>query len=87
MLKYADDLLTIIVGMLDDSTCPHKREVVLHTLGQVVASTGLVVEPYNRFPNLLTMLLDLLCTEPEHSVRKEVGTCRGFSLYVGFYDS
>lgn len=72
MLKYANDLLEIIVAMLEDSTLTHKREVVVRTLGQVVASTGLVVEPYNKFPNLLKVLLDLLVHDPEQSVRKEV---------------
>lgn len=72
MLKYADDLLTIIEGMLEDSSSAHKQEVVVRTLGQVVASTGLVVEPYNRFPNLLMILLNMLVTEPEQIVRKEV---------------
>ena len=72
MLKYADDLLVIIEGMLEDSSSAHKQEVVVRTLGQVVASTGLVVEPYNRFPNLLMILLNMLFTEPEQSVRKEV---------------
>lgn len=72
MLQYAEKLLPLIVEMLDDSTSIHKREVVVRTLGQVVGSTGMVVEPYNRFPNLLTVLLNLMVTEPEHSVRKEV---------------
>ena len=72
MLKYAGDLLEIIVGMLEESTPAHKREIVVRTLGQVVASTGLVIEPYSKFPNLLKLLLDLLVTDPEQSVRKEV---------------
>lgn len=73
MIKYVDSLLTVIEGMLEDSSSSHKQEVVVRTLGQIVASTGMVVEPYNRFPNLLMILLNMLITEPEHCVRKEVG--------------
>lgn len=72
MLEYADDLLQVIEGMLEDSSTTQKHEVVVRTMGQVVASTGLVIEPYNRFPNLLMILLNMLVTEPEHNVRKEV---------------
>lgn len=82
MLKYAEDLLPIIVEMLEDSTSTHKREVVVRTLGQVVASTGLVIEPYMKFPNLLTVLLNLLVTEPEHCVRKEVSYYVTFCLLI-----
>ena len=83
MLKYADDLLVIIEGMLEASSSAHKQEVVVRTLGQVVASTGLVVEPYNRFPNLLMILLNMLFTEPEQSVRKEVKDTYLLCLHVG----
>jgi len=69
MLKYADELLKVI-----ESSSAHKQEVVIRTMGQVVASTGLVVEPYNKFPNLLMILLNMLVVEPEYSVRKEVGS-------------
>lgn len=72
MCKYADQLLPVIIHMLEDGSSTQKREVALRTLGQVVASTGMVVEPYHKFPNLLSTLLDLLFTEPELTVRKEV---------------
>ena len=72
MLQYADELLLVIEKMLEDSSSTHKQEVVIRTMGQVVASTGMVVEPYNRFPNLLMILLNMLVTEPEQNVRKEV---------------
>lgn len=84
MIAYAPDLLEIIVDMLEESTSAYKREVVVRTLGQLVASTGLVVEPYNKFPNMLNVLLDLLVTDPEQSVRKEVRSRNPNFLDGGF---
>ena len=35
-------------------------QVALWTLGQLVESTGYVIEPYNKYPNLLDVLLQFL---------------------------
>lgn len=46
-------------------------QVALWTLGQLVESTGSVVEPYSKYPNLLDVLLNFLKTEQSISIRRE----------------
>ncbi|XP_035824600.1 serine/threonine-protein kinase mTOR isoform X2 [Aplysia californica] len=70
--KWMDQLLPIIMDMLQDSSSLQKREVALWTLGQLVESTGSVVEPYSKYPTLLDVLLNFLKTEQSHSIRREV---------------
>lgn len=48
-------------------------QVALWTLGQLVASTGYVVEPYRKYTTLLEVLLNFLKTEQNQGTRREVG--------------
>lgn len=54
------------------------HQVALWTLGQQVASTGYVVEPYRKYPSLLEVLLNFLKTEQNQGIRREV--CMGASI-------
>lgn len=54
------------------------HQVALWTLGQQVASTGYVVEPYRKYPSLLEVLLNFLKTEQNQGIRREV--CTGASI-------
>ncbi|CAH1772250.1 unnamed protein product [Owenia fusiformis] len=71
MKKWMDDLMPIILDMLQDSSSMQKREVALWTLGQLVESTGYVVEPYKKYPTLLEVLLNFLKTEQAVGIRRE----------------
>ncbi|KAL3862460.1 hypothetical protein ACJMK2_008424 [Sinanodonta woodiana] len=72
MRKCMDELMPIILDMLQDSSALQKREVALWTLGRLVESTGYVVEPYQKYPRLLEVLLDFLKTEQSTGIRREV---------------
>ncbi|KAM6906817.1 serine/threonine-protein kinase mTOR-like [Lycodopsis pacificus] len=69
MRKWMDELFPIIMDVLQDSLA--KRQVALWTLGQQVASTGYVVEPYRKYPSLLDVLLNFLKTEQNQGIRRE----------------
>ena len=56
------------------------HQVALWTLGQQVASTGYVVEPYRKYPSLLEVLLNFLKTEQNQGIRREV--CTGASAFI-----
>ncbi|KFW89964.1 Serine/threonine-protein kinase mTOR, partial [Phalacrocorax carbo] len=71
MRKWVDELFIIIMDMLQDSSLLAKRQVALWTLGQLVASTGYVVEPYRKYPTLLEVLLNFLKTEQNQGTRRE----------------
>ena len=46
-------------------------QVALWTLGQMIESTGCVIEPYRKYPSLLDVLVNYLRTETSHSIRRE----------------
>ncbi|PFX15507.1 Serine/threonine-protein kinase mTOR, partial [Stylophora pistillata] len=71
MSKWLNELCPIILDMLQDASLNNKREIALWTLGQLVESTGYVVEPYRKYPNLLEVLLNFLKTEQAPGVRRE----------------
>eukprot|EP00794_Sanderia_malayensis_P007416 gene7416-8236_t len=71
MRKNVDELFTVIIDMLQDASSLVKREVALWTFGQLVESTGYVVEPYKKYPNLLEVLIMFLKTEQSPGIRKE----------------
>ncbi|XP_015759867.1 PREDICTED: serine/threonine-protein kinase mTOR-like [Acropora digitifera] len=71
MSKWLNELCPIILDMLQDASLIAKREIALWTLGQLVESTGYVVEPYRKYPNLLEVLLNFLKTEQAPGIRRE----------------
>eukprot|EP00808_Paulinella_micropora_P005200 g78029.t1 len=71
MKAYLPSLVPLILYTLQDRTFPIKRQVALHTLGQLLRSTGSVVEPCELYPELLPLILHLLNTEPQASMRIE----------------
>lgn len=58
--------------MTKDCVLLSLHQVALWTLGQQVASTGYVVEPYRKYPSLLEVLLNFLKTEQNQGIRREV---------------
>lgn len=65
------------------SSASAKREIALRTLGQLVESTGYVVEPYIKYPTLLEVLLNFLKTEQNPKIRRETLKVIG---YLGALD-
>lgn len=71
MTQYVNELLPILLDILNDASSSQKREVSLWTLAQLVESTGAVITPYHRYPNLLDTLLGFLRTEQRQSIRSQ----------------
>ncbi|GIX92206.1 hypothetical protein CEXT_19061, partial [Caerostris extrusa] len=83
MRKYLDQLMPIVLDMMQDSSSLPKEslqswiqpkqvhDVALWTLGQIIESTGYVIEPYKKYPNLLELLLNFLKTEQSSTIRRE----------------
>lgn len=68
---YLDELMPLIVNMLQNNVTI-ERNVALRTLSELVESTGYVVSPFEDYKDLLPTILNLLKTETEWSVRREV---------------
>jgi FKBP12-rapamycin complex-associated protein len=66
-----DKIMALIMEMLADQTSSLKRDAALKTLGQVASNTGAVIEPYQKYPHLLAMLMRFLKTEKSQNIRRE----------------
>ncbi|CAG0893117.1 unnamed protein product [Cyprideis torosa] len=69
--RHEKALYPILIEMIQDSSAGQKRLMALWTLGQVVQSTGKVVEPYLEYPHLTDILLVILKTENTLRIRRE----------------
>lgn len=71
MTKYIPSLMRIIIKSLQDLASPKKREAALCTLGQLATNSGYVIEPYVQYPELLTILVNIVKNEPTGDLRRE----------------
>ncbi|KAI9793200.1 MAG: phosphatidylinositol kinase- protein kinase tor1 [Peltula sp. TS41687] len=71
LLPYANLLMPIIIDALQDLSSQTKREAALRTLGQLASNSGYVIDPYLEYPQLLTILVNIVKTEQTGSLRKE----------------
>uniref|UniRef100_A0A1I8FNJ0 Serine/threonine-protein kinase TOR n=1 Tax=Macrostomum lignano TaxID=282301 RepID=A0A1I8FNJ0_9PLAT len=67
-VKTCSQLLTPLVK----AQSPDKREKAIWALGHVVSSSGFLVRPYERFPDLLNTLLTMMRTEHSKAIRRQV---------------
>lgn len=70
MVPYLDELMPCILETLQDQSSPTKREAALQTLGQVAGSLGWTIDPYVKYPSLLTILINILKTEQSQDIRR-----------------
>ncbi|GHJ88255.1 hypothetical protein NliqN6_4657 [Naganishia liquefaciens] len=66
-----DRIMALIMEMLADQTSTLTRDAALKTLGQVASNTGMVIEPYQKYPQLLGLLIRFLKTEKNQTIRRE----------------
>lgn len=71
MLPYVPQLMPTIIEALQDLSSQSKRDAALHTLGQLASNSGYVIQPYLDYPSLLDILVNIIKTEQQGSLRKE----------------
>ncbi|KAF2210767.1 hypothetical protein CERZMDRAFT_99368 [Cercospora zeae-maydis SCOH1-5] len=71
MKRYIPELMKIIIRSLQDLAAPKKREAALCTLGQLASNSGYVIQPYTDHPDLLTILVNIVKSEPPGDLRRE----------------
>ncbi|EXX76507.1 Tor2p [Rhizophagus irregularis DAOM 197198w] len=71
LTPYLDNLMPLIIDALQDQSSTVKRDAALKTLGQLTSNTGFVIEPYQKYPQLLSILINILKTEQSPSIRRE----------------
>ncbi|KAJ1558803.1 phosphatidylinositol kinase- protein kinase tor1, partial [Nowakowskiella sp. JEL0078] len=65
------EVVPVIISALQDQSSQSKREAAVRALGLLVGGTGWVIEPYQKFGNLLTVLINMVKTEQNIAIRKE----------------
>jgi FKBP12-rapamycin complex-associated protein len=71
MIPHLDEMMPLIIDTLQDQSSSIKRDAALKTLGQLASSTGFVIEPYAKYPQLLSILISILKTEQSADIRRE----------------
>ncbi|KAF2086756.1 FAT-domain-containing protein [Saccharata proteae CBS 121410] len=71
MQRYIPDLMSIIIENLQDLSSESKRMAALRTLSQLAVNSGYVIDPYKEHSELLTILINIVRTEPANILRRE----------------
>ncbi|KAL7268146.1 phosphatidylinositol kinase-related protein kinase tor1 [Rhizina undulata] len=71
MQAYIPELMPLIIETLQDQSSHSKRDAALRTLGKLASNSGYVIEPYVQYPQLLTILIGIVKTEQNITLRKE----------------
>ncbi|KAI9837156.1 MAG: phosphatidylinositol kinase- protein kinase tor1 [Sclerophora amabilis] len=71
MKPYIPKLMPIIIDALQDLSSHSKRDAALRTLGQLASNSGYVIDPYLEYPQLLTILVNIVKTEQAGPLRTE----------------
>lgn len=68
---HVPEILPLVIEALNDASNT-KKAVAINTLGQVVESTGCVMQPYQDYPNLMGALLTMLADRNNEALRYPV---------------
>lgn len=71
MLKHIPELMPIIVDMLQDQASVVRRDTALQTLGKLASNCEYVIDPYYQYPNLLSVLIKILVSDPNQTIQRE----------------
>lgn len=70
MLLYVPQLMPIIIENLEQQHSERRRAAALSTLEKLATDSGYVIKPYIDYPNLLNVLIHLVKTEQQDSLRE-----------------
>lgn len=71
MNQFLDQLMPLIIDTFQDQSNSFKRDAALKTLGQLSASAGYVIDPLLDYPQLLSVLINILKSESSQNIRRE----------------
>ena len=71
LMVHIPTLMPIIIDALQDLSSPNKRDSALRALGQLASNSGYVIMPYLDHPHLLDLLVNIIKTEQQGSLRRE----------------
>ena len=68
--QYIPALMPTIIEALQDLSSFDKREAALTALGQLASNAGYVIKPYEDYPQLLDLLVNIIKTEQSQKLRE-----------------
>lgn len=68
---YIPDLMPLILETFQDQSSSFKRDAALKTLGQLAGSSGYVIQPLLDYPQLLSVIINILKSENSPAIRRE----------------
>ena len=71
LTQFIPKLMPTIIDALQDLSSQSKRDSALRTLGRLASNSGYVIQPYLDYPDLLDLLVNIIKTEQQGSLRKE----------------
>lgn len=71
LLQFVPQLMPTIIEALQDLSSEAKRDAALRALGQLSSNSGYVIKPYLDHPHLLDLLVNIIKTEQQSSLRRE----------------
>ncbi|KAH3759091.1 protein kinase [Pelomyxa schiedti] len=76
MVPHVKELVPLIITILKDQSATTKRvakrEVALHTLGELVRHTGYVIDPFLDYKDLLEIIMQGISSERSSTIRSEL---------------
>lgn len=70
--EYLPKLMPIIISTLHNQTNSSKKTAAIKTLIELARSTGYVVEPLIDYPELLSLVINLLKSETNPTIKQEI---------------
>jgi len=70
-LEHFDSIIPFLIELMQDFYYVQLKHTAIWALGQIIANTGYVIEPYKKYPNLLEILMGFLQTETSKQIRRE----------------
>ena len=70
-IQHFDTIVPFLIESMQDFYYIQLKHTALWALGQIIANTGYVIEPYKKYPALLEILLCFLQGETVPQIRRE----------------
>ena len=71
MAQHIPELMPIVLDALQDLGSQAKREAAMSMLRSLAINSGYVIEPYQDYPELLGILINIIKTEPHDYIRTD----------------
>ena len=69
---YLNELFPMLLQCVKDQSSTSKRKVSIVTLIQIIQNTGFVIKPYFHYPEIITIVRQMIQNETNPSIRRRI---------------